>query len=349
MSHADSVISSLESPSWGTYETAEIDGGRRHLEARVTHLAGAVLVPLEAHALDGAGPSGLAEADLLGGDGELDLHALLEGGGEVAGARLDLLGLVRGEDGDRLGAEAACGARRVEGGGPVTDDGDRLADADLLALAHLAQQLEAVDGGFGAAQLGGRLLPRAHADEHGVEAGVEQALEGDLEAQGGVVDEADAGLPQGLELAVEHLLGQAELGDAVAQRAARLLVGVVEGDLVAALGEVPGGGEAGRAGADDGHAPAGRHARDQDAVGVVGGGAMQVADRDGIVDLASPAARLAVARADAAEDAGEGQVLADDARGARRVAVLERLHVGRHVDVGRAGVRAGRLAVAVVV
>ena len=238
-------------------------GRRRHLEARVAHVAGAALVPLEAHALDGAGPAGLAETDLLGGDVELDLDALLEGGGEVAGAGLEVFGIVRGEHGDGLGAQTAGGARRVEGGGPAADDGDRVADADLLALAHLAQQVEAVDGGFGAAQLGGRLLPRAHADEHGVEAGVEQALEGDLEAQGGVVDEADAGLPQGLELAVEHLLGQAELGDAVAQRAARLLVGVVEGDLVTALGEVPGGGETGRPGADDGDPPAGRHTRDQ--------------------------------------------------------------------------------------
>ena len=79
----------------------------------------------------------------------------------------------------------------------------------------------------------------------------------DLVAQGDVVDEAHAGLPERLELALEHALGQAELGDAVAQHAAGLVVGVVDRHFVAGLRQEPGAAQAGRAGADDGH-PCGR-------------------------------------------------------------------------------------------
>ena len=52
--------------------------------------------------------------------------------------------------------------------------------------------------------------------------------------------------------ACDDLLGQAELGDAVDEHAARLVEGLEDGDVVAALGQLAGGGQAGRAGADDG-------------------------------------------------------------------------------------------------
>jgi len=257
--------------------------------------------------------------------------------------------VARRQDGDRRGAQAARRARGVERGRAAADHGDRVADTHLPALAHLAQQVEALDDGLAAGDLRGRRLPRAHGDEDGVEAGVAQPFDGDLVAERGVVDETHAGLPERLELAVEDPLGQAELGDAVAQRPAGLLVGVVHGDPVTLLGEVPRGSEAGRAGADDGDPPAAGHAGREDRAPMVRGGPVQGADGDRVVDLAAAAGRLAVARADAAEDAGEGQVAAHDGGGAGGVAVGQRRDVGGDVDVRRAGVGAGRLAVAVVV
>ena len=254
-----------------------------------------------------------------------------------------------GEHGDLLRPEAAGGARRVEGGGAVADHGDVVGEPHLAALAHLAQHVEGLDRGIAARDRRARALPGAHAEDDGVEAGVEQTLDGDLVPEGRVVDEACAGVPQRLQLCLEYLLRQAELGDAVAQRAAGLVVGVVDGDLVARLGEVPGGGETGRTGADHGDAPAARHAGDERRRAVVGGRPVQGADGDRFVDLATPALGLAGPRADAPQDAREGQVAAQDPRRRGRVTLFERRHVGGDVDVRRAGVRAGCLAVRVVV
>ena len=156
-------------------------------------------------------------------------------------------------------------------------------------------------------------------------------------------------MPQRLELLLHDLPGQPELGDAVAQRPARLLVGVVHGDLVATLREEPRGGEAGRAGADDGDPPAGRHARHQQRAAVVGGRPVQGADGDGLVHVTAAAHGLAVARAHAPEDAGERQFLAHDAGRAAGVAGGQRGHVRGDVDVRGARVRARRLTVGVVV
>ena len=102
-------------------------------------------------------------------------------------------------------------------------------------------------------------------------------------------------------------------------------------------------------GADHGDALAGVAAGPEPGRALVAGRPVQGADGDGVVDLAAAALGLAVARADAAEDAGEGQVVGDDRRGAGQVALLDALEERRDVDVGRAGRRAGRLAVGVVV
>ena len=192
-------------------------------------------------------------------------------------------------------------------------------------------------------------LPGADADEDGVEAGLHEAVRVDVAAEQDVVDEAYAGVPQRLQLGVQHLFRQAEAGDAVAQHAARLLRLVVDGDRVAGLRQEPGAAQAGRAGADDGHPLAGARRRGQSGRGVVAGGAVQGADGDRLVDLAAPAGRLAGPRADAPEDAREGQLVAHGGRGGGEVAAVDELDVGGDVDVRRAGDRAGRLAVGVVV
>ena len=80
-----------------------------------------------------------------------------------------------------------------------------------------------------------------------------------------VVADVDAGAEDGalaahlVEAPVEVLLLHLELGDAVAQQAADLVGALVDRDGVAGPGQLLGGGEAGRAGADRPR-PSGRRA-----------------------------------------------------------------------------------------
>ena len=91
------------------------------------------------------------------------------------------------------------------------------------------------------------------AQHHRVEAGLEQALRVALEMHLRIAHEADAGVPEGLQLGVEDRRRQAELGDEVAQRAAGLRRGVVDRHLMPAGCEEPGRRKAGRPSAHDGY------------------------------------------------------------------------------------------------
>src|SRR5660397_100641 len=109
--------------------------GGGHVEARAAHLLGAALLADHAHALHALRLAGLG-LDLLGQGAELELDALLEGGGELAGAGRDVLAFVLGDDHDLLGAFAARRAGHVERGDAVADHGDLLRELDGAALAH---------------------------------------------------------------------------------------------------------------------------------------------------------------------------------------------------------------------
>ena len=97
--------------------------------------------------------------------------------------------------------------------------------------------------------------------EHDGVVAVAQLLAGDVDA------DVDAGAEPGAlglhlgQPAVEDGLLHLELGDAVAQQAAELVVPLVDGDGVAGAGQLLGGGQAGRAGADDGDGLAGEPVR----------------------------------------------------------------------------------------
>ena len=109
---------------------------------------------------------------------------------------------------------------------------------------------------------------------------------------------------------VEDRLLHLELGDAVAQQAARLVGALVDGDGVAGAGQLLGRGQARRAGADDGDGlagePLGRLGGDR----AVGEGAVDDADldlldRDGRLVDAEHAGRLARGRAEPPGELGE--------------------------------------------
>ena len=179
-------------------------------------------------------------------------------------------------------------------------------------------------------------------------------------AQLGVAHDLAAELRDRLVLGLQDLdLGQAVLRDAVAQHAAGRRVLLEDGHVVARDEQVVGGRHAGRPGADDRHALAGRGLdleRDGrlDSGGLrlqhlVAGVAMRVADGDRLFDLVAPAVLLARRRADPAEHAGEGDGALEDARRLGEVALGVGLQEARDVDVAGALVLAGRQAVGVVV
>ncbi len=114
-------------------------------------------------------------------------------------------------------------------------------------------------------------------------------------------------------------------------------------DLVAERHQIVGDRERRRPRADAGDAlavPLLRRARQPagQVVAVVGGDALQAADRDRLLlDAAAAAGGLAGAVADAAEDAREDVGLAVDQVGVGEAALGDQADVFRHVGVGRAG------------
>ena len=120
---------------------------------------------------------------------------------------------------------------------------------------------------------------RAHGDDDGVVAGA-QLLPGDVVADVDRAAEAGALGLHLLEAAVEDRLLHLELGDAVAQQATGPVGPLVDGDGVAGAGQLLGGGEAGRAGADDGDGLAGQALRRAGGDPAVGEGLLDGRDLD---------------------------------------------------------------------
>ena len=92
----------------------------------------------------------------------------------------------------------------------------------------------------------------AGADEHCLEAVLEQLVNGLGLADDGVVYDLDAHGLEVVDLGRNDLLGQTELRNTVDQNAAGLVESLEDGDIVAHLAKVARAGKAGRAGADDG-------------------------------------------------------------------------------------------------
>ena len=143
-------------------------------------------------------------------------------------------------------------------------------------------------------------------------------------------------------------LRQTELGNAVSQHAAGLVEVLIDGHVVAELGQVARAGEAGRAGADDRDAVAVGGDLLGHLVGVfavpVGDEALQTADADGLALDAAHALALALLllRADTAADGGQGAVLKDLVVSALEVLLTDAGDELRDLDIDRAAGHAGR-------
>ena len=201
----------------------------------------------------------------------------------------------------------------------------------------------------------------ADCDQDGVEALALEVVQAEVAAEGLVAFDPAAQPGDALVLSLEHLhLRQAVLGDAVAEHPARRAVTLEDGHLVAGDQQVIGSRHAGRAGADDGHPPAGlgldleRDGRVDPVVehrleDLVAGVAVAVPDGDRLVDLVAPAVLLAGRRADPAEDGGKRDRALEDPARFPPIALGVLLEEAGDVDVAGALVLAGRQAVGVVV
>ncbi len=104
---------------------------------------------------------------------------------------------------------------------------------------------------------------------------------------------------EAVDLGLDDVLGQAELGNAVDQHPAGGVEGLEDGDVVAELGELARGGQASRAGTDDGDPLAGRRRIGvaellEMGLGPVRDVALEVANGDRFALLAPQADQLAL-------------------------------------------------------
>jgi hypothetical protein len=178
------------------------------------------------------------------------------------------LGAGAAVDAHRLvGAQAAGGADGVHGDVAAADDRDALAAQDRrvrvgVVGAHQVDAGQVLVGRVDALEV---LAGDVHEDRQAGADGHEDRVEllAQLGQGVGLADDRvrldlDAVGDQAVDFLLDDVLGQAELGDAVDQDAAGGVEGLEDRDLVAALGQLAGGREAGRSGADDRDLLAGR-------------------------------------------------------------------------------------------
>jgi hypothetical protein len=131
--------------------------------------------------------------------------------------------------------EADGAARRVEGDVAAADDDDLLADLRCAAEVELAQHLDgsgdALEVATGQADLGALLETGGKVD--GPVALLEQAVYREIGSGPLTELEGDAQGEHLVDLALDHVVGQAVVGDAGAQHAAGDRLGLEHGDLVA--------------------------------------------------------------------------------------------------------------------
>ncbi len=157
----------------------------------------------------------------------------------------------------------------------------------------------------------------------------------------------DAQAAQPIDLLLHDVLGQPELRDAVDEHPARGVEGLEDGHLVAGLGELSGGRQAGRPGADDGDAPTGigvlAHVQLIEVLhGPVSHETLQGADRHGLALLAPDAQPFALGLlgTDAPGHTRQRVVVEQGFGGALEVTPGQQLDEARDVDAHRTTVDA---------
>ena len=153
----------------------------------------------------------------------------------------------------------------------------------------------------------------------------------------------DAGRKDMLDIPVQHILGQAVIGDAVAQHAAQLGPLLIHGYLVAHKGQIVGRRHAAGAAADHGHGFAGGRglgAR-QLGFGIIHSIALEPADIHGIVHHAAAALAFARVLAHIGACRRERVILADQLYGIAVAPLADQRDIARDIHMCRAGRHTG--------
>ena len=244
----------------------------------------------------------------LGAFGNGALHFLLLGGHVLLAATVDT--------GDLGGAQPDGAAGHIHGHVAAADDRHVLAgEVRHLVVADAAQQLHGGHDARTVLTLDAGLLVGVGADgDIYAVVFLLELVEGDILAHLDPGMYLDAQGQDGVDLGVQLLPGETVAGDAVAHHATQLALLLVDGDLVAHVGQVVGGGEATGAAAHDGDGLAGgrRLFGLGHVPGVVHGVALESADVQSVVHHVPAAAGLAGMLADVGAGNGEGVVLADE-------------------------------------
>ena len=323
---------------------------------------------VEGHRRAPAALVGLAQ----GAGGELDLggaavgaghhgrrHAGADEGERLVETLFDLVG--RGRHGlvvfdadqrDLFGAQTHGRAAGVEGHVAAADDDHVLAHVDGRAEGGVAQQIDRREDALGvvAGDRQRAAALQADAQVDGLVAVAQQRVDREVGAGGLAALQLDAERQNAVDVLLQHVgLGQAVLGDAEAQHAARFGLGLEDGGLVAEQRQVAGAGETARAGADDGYLLGEGRLGSGSGSGTLSNGevadeALEAGDGDGLLDLAARAVGLALVGADAAADGGEGVGLAGHAVGVGEAPLGDQRHVALGRGVHGAGALAGRVA-----
>ena len=230
-------------------------GDRRRLAAtRLVRCA-----QLAALQLDAGDSTGVAE-DLDRLHQELDPDAFLACFLDLArvGRHLDLAAAIgEGDVGVQPGLplQTDDGAGRVQRHVASADDHCTGADRRRAAEVDLTQKLDrtahAGESVPGQPDPGTSLQAGGEVD--GCVALLEQIIHREVDAGALAESELDAPGQHLVDLALDHVVRQAIVGNAEAQHAAGYLLRLVHDDLVAEIGQVAGAGRAGRAGTDHGH------------------------------------------------------------------------------------------------
>ena len=209
------------------------------------------------------------------------------------------------------------------------------AGQQLVRRQHVVQRIARDAHEFGIAGSG--------ADEDGIEPHLtDHLLDREQPPDQRIALESDPELPQIVDFGIDHLVGQPEIGNAVAQHSAGHMKGFEHRDLAAGLGHVGGARHPGRARTDDpdavavrldvrdvGPALLNRHVADE---------ALEPADCDRLQVFADGARAFALRflRADTTADGSEQVGVCDDIVGAPEVLLANLADEAGDVDADRA-------------
>jgi len=240
--------------------------------------------------------------------------------------------------------QAGQGAGDIHRDVAATDDDGLARGAEIFTGGRLTQQINrlAYVRMVAAGDTGGASELKTQTEQHGIALGL-QIIERDVLADTHIAADIHPDRADDVHVLVDDVVGQAVFGNAPAGHAAGLGKGLENRHGMALLRQIEGGGEAGRAGADDGDFLAGGGRRfanggaDLPWRHLIHDVALEPADGDRVAFVTRGAGGFAFVRAHPAADAGKRVCFVEQGDAACVVAIAYGLDVVGNRHVRRAG------------